>query len=161
MRERAAALDVRVRQPRALVAEHERDVAVTHEFVRAFGERARRHLRRTVFAHARGQRDRPVHAHEGIGERIDDMGGREHVVGAASHRDGFGLVLDVGHARRDEDEAREAHGLQRARGRADVAGMARLDEDEARGGEAACGRGKFVGFQGAICAEMRRANPIC
>lgn len=159
MRKRAAALDIRIRQPGALVAEHERDIAMTHVFVRAFGERARRHLRRAVLAHARGQRDRPAHADERIGERIDDMRGREHVVGAGGHRDGFRLVLDIGHARRDEDEAREAHRLERARGRADIARMTGLDKDEARGREAAGRRGKIGVFQGAMCAEC--ANPIC
>ncbi len=42
MRERAASLDIRVRQTGALVAEHQRDIAVAHEFVRALGQCARR-----------------------------------------------------------------------------------------------------------------------
>ncbi|MNT46237.1 hypothetical protein D3C72_1828670 [compost metagenome] len=73
---------------------------------------------------------------------VDDDGTGQHIVGAACHGDGIGVPQHVRLARRDQHQAAEAHGLDRARHRADVARMAGLDQHEAHAPEGiGAGRG--------------------
>ena len=61
----------------------------------------------------------------------DDAAALQHVGGAARVGQRFASSAHVGVTRRDQHQVVEAHHLQRARRRADVAGMARVHQDKA------------------------------
>ena len=129
MRQRTALLDMLVREARALVAEHERDVARADLRARLRGSGTRRQARRPVFARARGQRDRPVNTGQRVAERRHDM---------ADARTSSALPIAIASGSFQERGAtstrREKPIVFSARGgRPDIAGMARLDEHETGG----------------------------
>jgi len=72
-----------------------------------------------------------MHTGQGIGKSFNNLRGREHVVGAARHRDRFRLARDERDFRCDDDQPGKSHRLERARGRTDIARMAGFDQHEA------------------------------